>query len=68
MLNRGETAAPADTNGILFICLYRRHIDCGIDCSRNNKNIFVAIIVNIEKEHIKGHYLLDLEKEYGLKE
>ncbi len=34
----------------------------------NNKNIFVAIIVDIEKEQIKGHYTLDLEKEYGLKE
>ncbi len=34
----------------------------------NNKNIFVAIIVDIKEKYIKGHYLLDLEKEYGLKE
>jgi hypothetical protein len=32
-----------------------------------NKNIFVAIIVDIEKKLIKGHYVLDLEEVYGLK-
>jgi hypothetical protein len=31
------------------------------------KNIYLIIIVDIKKENIFGHYLLDLNKEYGIK-
>jgi hypothetical protein len=31
------------------------------------KNVYLIIIVNIKKENIFGHYLLDLNKEYGIK-
>ena len=33
----------------------------------DNKNIFLVIVVNLVSENIFGHYLLDLESEYGLK-
>jgi len=32
------------------------------------KNIYLIIIVNIKSENIFGHYLLDLNKEYGINE
>lgn len=32
-----------------------------------DENIFIVIIVEVEKDQIMGHYRLDLEKEYGLK-
>ena len=32
----------------------------------SRKNIYLVIIVNIKVEKIFGHYLLDLNKEYGL--
>ena len=32
----------------------------------NDKNAFVVIIVDIGRKTIKGHYLLNLNKEYGL--
>ena len=32
----------------------------------NDKNVFVVIIVDIGRKTIKGHYLLNLNKEYGL--
>lgn len=33
----------------------------------DNSNIFIVIIVDLKKENIKGHFRLDLNKEYGLK-
>ena len=30
------------------------------------KNIYLVIVVNIKSENIFGHYLLDLNKEYGI--
>jgi hypothetical protein len=30
------------------------------------KNIYLVIIVNIKEKNIFGHYLLDLNKEYGI--
>jgi hypothetical protein len=32
------------------------------------KNIYLIIIVDIKEGNIFGHYLLDLNKEYGIKE
>jgi hypothetical protein len=32
----------------------------------NDKNIFVIVIVDLNKSSIYGHYGLDLNKEYGL--
>ena len=34
----------------------------------DNKNIFIIIMVDLRKEQILGHYRLDLDKEYGLKQ
>ncbi|MEP6513790.1 MAG: hypothetical protein ABJA79_07965 [Parafilimonas sp.] len=34
----------------------------------DNKNIFIVIIVDLKHRLIKGHYRLDLEREYGLKQ
>jgi hypothetical protein len=31
------------------------------------KNIYLIIVVNIKEQNIFGHYLLDLNKEYGIK-
>jgi len=33
----------------------------------DNKNKFVCVIVDLELKKIRGHYRLDLEKEYGLR-
>lgn len=33
----------------------------------SEKNVFVIIVVNIIEKKIKGHYKIDIEKEYGLK-
>ena len=30
------------------------------------KNIYLVIVANIKSENIFGHYLLDLNKEYGI--
>ena len=32
----------------------------------DNSNIFIVIIVDIRQKEIKGHFRLDLNKEYGL--
>lgn len=32
----------------------------------DNSNVFVVVIVDLKKEKIKGHFKLDLNKEYGL--
>jgi hypothetical protein len=32
----------------------------------DKSNVFVVIIVDLKKEKIKGHFRLDLNKEYGL--
>jgi hypothetical protein len=32
-----------------------------------NKNIFIVIIIDLINKKIKGHYRLDLNKEYGIK-
>jgi len=32
----------------------------------DDKNIFVVIIVDLRNEKVKGHFRLDLNKEYGL--
>ena len=32
----------------------------------HNLNIFVVIVVNLSKENIEGHYILDLKNEYNL--
>ncbi len=32
----------------------------------DNSNTFVVIIVELKKESVKGHFRLDLNKEYGL--
>jgi hypothetical protein len=35
--------------------------------STTEKNIFLVVVVNILEESILGHYLLDLNEEYGIK-
>jgi hypothetical protein len=32
----------------------------------DRKNVFVVVIVDVRRRGIKGHYFLDLNKEYGL--
>ncbi len=32
----------------------------------NSANVFIVIIVDLEQKNIKGHFKLDLNKEYGL--
>lgn len=32
------------------------------------KNIYLVIIININQKNIFGHYLLDLNKEYGIQQ
>jgi hypothetical protein len=32
----------------------------------DKKNVFVVVIVDVRRKGIKGHYVLDLNKEYGL--
>ena len=32
----------------------------------NSANVFIVIIVDLEQKNIKGHFKLDLSKEYGL--
>ena len=34
----------------------------------DNSNIFIVVIVDLRQNKIKGHYRLDLNKEYGLNE
>ena len=32
----------------------------------DHRNVFLVVVVGLQPDHIHGHYLLDLNKEYGL--